>query len=201
MVPVEILARADIRGSAHSGAHGWSDEVHLLTRNPRRNPRPRPHMGISGGAYDINKVGGGLRRRMFRTGAIQVQINKIQQSTEDFTASVENIQFYTRVQQQLSPRALLAIDGLFFSDGLRRGGSGKQRTAATRIRSSLTGALESGLGYGLAYNYASGERPFESDSGRCRRRSGKPWSGPERYIRPAAAPCRWERNSPCNRQR
>ena len=154
----------------------------------RRNPRPRPTWESARGAYDINKVGGGLRRRMFRTGAIQVQINKIQQSTEDFTASVENIQFYTRVQQQLSPRALLAIDGLFFSDGFRRGGV-RQTADGRHADQEFSGPVrwESGLGYGLGLQLRFRRAAVRVGFGRCRRRSGKPRSGPERYIRPAAA--------------
>ncbi|MBW7998429.1 MAG: Plug domain-containing protein, partial [Candidatus Glassbacteria bacterium] len=120
LVPVEIVAQgAVISGGAHSGVAGWSDEVHLFTHYPSV-PSAVSRMGISGGAYEINKVGGGVRRSVFGTGAVHVQINKIQQSTEDFAVRVENIQYYTRFQQQLSPGALLAVDGLFFSDDFRR---------------------------------------------------------------------------------
>ncbi len=164
MLPVEIVERAAyIIGGGQSGVAGWADEVHLFSRYPAV-PTPLTQMGISGGAYEINKVGGGLRRRMFGSGAIHVYINKIQQSTEDFDARVENIQYYTRLQQQLSPGALLAVDGLFFSNTHRRGGTSRQRTAATRIRTSLVGSLGS-YGYSLAWGYAGGEQPFGTDTG------------------------------------
>ncbi len=165
ILPVEIVQRASyIDGGSLGGVAGWADEIHLFSRYP--GPAiPVTRMGIGGGAYEINKVGGGLRRKMFGSGAINVQINKIQQSTEDFNAKVENIQYYTRVQQQLSPAALLAVDGLFFSDSYRRSGFSRRRTAATRIRTSLTGALGGGgYGYSLSWGYADGEQPFDADS-------------------------------------
>ncbi len=164
MLPAEIVGRAAyIGGGGQSGVVGWADEIHLFSRYPRV-ATPETHMGISGGAYEINKVGGGLRRRIFGGGAVHVYINKIQQSTEDFDARVENIQYYTRLQQQLSPGALLAVDGLFFSDSYR-GGASRQRTAATRIRTSLTGVLGDGYGYGLSWGYADGEQPYNTETG------------------------------------
>ena len=159
----EILGGASvIRGGAFGGARGWADEVYLTTRRP--DPAlSASSMEIAGGAYDINKVAGGLRRRMFGSGALHVQINKIQQTTEDFVNRVEHIQYYNRVEWSLGRKTLLSADGLFFSNDQRSPGLPvKLRQTNAHIRTAVTGELGAKADYSLAYGFAASRHPFSS---------------------------------------
>ena len=165
LVAPEIVGSAfTLSGGAFSAVYGGSDEIHLFTKQARVRPASS-EMGIAGGAYNINKVGGGLRRGLFGTGALHVQINKLQQSTEDFASKVEQIQYFTRLERSLNSRMLLSVDGLFFSSD-RRGRStyGKLRQTNTHIQTRLTGKLAGRTDYSLAYRYSGSRHPLLAGS-------------------------------------
>ncbi|HUU28700.1 MAG TPA: hypothetical protein VM123_12890 [archaeon] len=167
MLAPEIADRAIvISGGALNSMSGGAEEICLLSARTDL-PVSSSQMRIAGGSYDINKLGGGLRRSLFRSGGIQVQINKIQQSTEDFTQKIEEIQYFTHLEKSLASSALLSLDGLFFSNDQRSrtGFSGKLQQKNTHIQLALTGNLKKKTGYRLAYWYASSRHPYESEAG------------------------------------
>ena len=160
MLAPEVLSRASVySGGTGTGYEGWADEV-FLAGQPAAPAEAVSRMGIAGGAYGMNKVSGGLRRKMFSGGALHVQINKIQQNTEDFRSKVEHIQYYTRLEQKIGDRALLSADGLFFSNDHRTSGIPKLRTTSTHLQTAISSISGSSLGYRLAYNYAASQQPF-----------------------------------------
>ncbi len=165
LVAPEIVGSAfALSGAAFSALYGGSEEIHLFTKQARVRSASS-EMGIAGGAYNINKVAGGLRRRLFGTGALHVQINKIQQSTEDFANKVEQIQYFTHLERSLGSRALLSVDGLFFSNDRRPAFMhGKLRQTNTHLQTALTGKLGGQAGYSLAYRYSGSRHPFLSGS-------------------------------------
>jgi len=165
LVAPEIVGSAfALSGAAFSALYGGSEEIHLFTKQARVRSASS-EMGIAGGAYNINKVAGGLRRRLFGAGALHVQINKIQQSTEDFANKVEQIQYFTHLERSLNSRALLSADGLFFSNDHRPAFMyGKLRQTNTHLQTTLTGKLTGQAGYSLAYRYSGSSHPFLSGS-------------------------------------
>jgi len=189
MIAPEILDQAAVcYGGTGSGYEGWTDEVSLgsLTAAPSQ---PVSRMGIAGGAYSVNKVSGGLRRRMFGSGGIHVQINKIQQNTEDFASKVEHIQYYTRLEQKIGRLGVVSADGLFFSNDQRSPAARKQRTTATHFQAALASAAGGRRGYRLAYNYASSHQPFVWGAGKIgagavsHGLSGQAWYSPGRRVK------------------
>jgi len=161
MIAPEILERIVILPSAgFSGPGSGAQEVHLVTRRADV-PVSRSRMGIFGGSYLINKLGGGLRRRLFGSAALHVDINKIEQRTEDLSLKVKQIQYFTRLEKSLWGSALLSADGLFFSNDKRPGGfGGRLIQKNTHIQLTLTGALGELAGYRLGYRYAASRHPY-----------------------------------------
>ncbi|MEA2062232.1 MAG: TonB-dependent receptor [Gemmatimonadota bacterium] len=166
MVSCDVLERVLILPfGAFSGARGGAQEVHLVTRRADV-PVACSRMGIFSGSYQINKLGGSLRRRLFDTAALHVDINKIEQRTEDLEIKVEQIQYFTRLEKRLGSGALLSVDGLFFSNDRKPGGiSGKLKDKNTHIQLALTGMLGESAGYRVAYQYAASQHPFDMGSG------------------------------------
>jgi hypothetical protein len=165
LVAPEIVGSAfALSGGAFSAIHGGSDEIHLFTKQARVQSASS-EMGIAGGAYNINKVAGGLRRSLFGAGALHVRINKIQQSTEDLANKVEQIQYFTRLERSINSRMLLSLDGLFFSNEFRpRFMQGKLRQTNTHFQAALAGKLTEQAGYSLAYRYSGSRHPFLTGS-------------------------------------
>ena len=161
MVAPEILERVVILPSGgFSGPNGGAQEVHLISRRADP-PASRSRMGIFGGSYQINKLGGGLRRRLFGSAAMHVDINKIEQRTEDLARKVGQIQYFTHLEQKLGGTALLTADGLFFSTDRQSGGiSSKLKQKNTHLQLALTGSLGKLAGYRLGYRYAASRHPF-----------------------------------------
>ena len=164
MVAPEILERVVILPSGgFSGPNGGAQEVHLISR-PADLPASRSRMGIFGGSYQINKVGGGLRRRLFGSAALHVDINKIEQRTEGLAHKVGQIQYFTHLEQKLGGTAILSVDGLFFSNDRRASGiSAKLKQKNTHLQLALTGGLGKLAGYSLGYRYAASQHPFFQD--------------------------------------
>jgi hypothetical protein len=164
MLSPEIVSSALILdGGALSGPRGGAGEIYLLTPGTD-DPVSVSRIGIAGGAYEINVIGGGLKRTLFRTGGIDVYIKKIQQSTEDFKKRVEEFQYFTHLEKSLFGSALLSADGIFFADE-RRGPSGystKLEQKNTHIQLALTGTLKQKTSYKLAYWYASSHHSLET---------------------------------------
>ncbi|MEA1996762.1 MAG: hypothetical protein U9N45_03955, partial [Gemmatimonadota bacterium] len=167
MLEPDVIGRAFmVDGGALSGPRGGAGEVNLLSRRVDL-PTAASRMRIAGGAYDINKIGGSIRRRIFGSAAVHVDINRIQQSTEDFSSEVEEIQYFTRLEKTLGGSALLSLDGLYFSTD-RKPGTGsreKYRKSNTHIQLALTGGLGANAGYRLAWHYASSRHPYLTEGG------------------------------------
>lgn len=124
-------------------------------------------MGISGGSFEINRMGGGLRRGLFGRGALQVDINKVQQSAEDFHADFENVQFYSRLEQGLGESALFSVDGLYFSDTRKSSGfSTRRKNDDTHIQAALSGRLGDNTDYRLALRHSASWNFFSVDTTR-----------------------------------
>jgi len=165
LVAPEIVGRAfALSGGAFSGLYGGSEEIHLFTKQARLESASS-EMRIAGGSYNINKVAGGLRRRLFGAGALHVRINKIQQSTEDLANKVEQIQYFARLERSINSRMLLSVDGLFFSNDFRPGlMHGKLRQTNTHFQTALTGQMTDRTGYSLVYRYSGSRHSFLSGS-------------------------------------
>ncbi len=161
MVAPEILERVLILPSGgFSGPKSGAQEIHLVTRQADI-PTSQSRMGIFGGSYQINKVGGGLRRRLFGSAALHVDINKIEQRTEDLALKVEQIQYFTHLEQKLGGKVLLSADGLFFSTTTPLAGfGGSLKKKNTHLQLALTGGLGELAGYRLGYRYAASRHPF-----------------------------------------
>ncbi|MBN2289254.1 MAG: hypothetical protein JXQ83_07965, partial [Candidatus Glassbacteria bacterium] len=163
MIAPEVLERIVLTSGGFGGPRGGAQEVHLVTR--RADPaQSQSRMGIYGGSYQINKVGGGLRRRLFGSAALHVDINKIEQRTEDLTLKVEQVQYFTRLEKNLRGAAVISLEGLFFSnDRNPRGTVGKLKQKNTHLHAAITGRLGERAGYRLGYRYAVSTHPFLQD--------------------------------------
>ncbi len=166
MVSPRVLAGVALgQDHAFGSPTGGVGQVDLLSARADL-PEARSELGIAGGAYAINQVGGGLQRTLFGSGALNVQLNKTQQSTEDFDNEVEEIQFFTRLEQALGRRQLLSLDGLFFSSQRTpEGGFRRLDLAQSRMQLALAGLAGEGLGYRLAWWRAAGSQPFQLPGG------------------------------------
>jgi TonB-dependent Receptor Plug Domain len=164
MIAPEILGRILVLPSGgFGGPQGGAQEVHLVTKQADL-PTARSRMGIFGGAYQINKVGGGLRRRLFGSAALHVDINKIEQRTENLDFKVEQVQYFTHLEKKIWGAALFTADGLFFSNNRKAGNYGnKLKRKNTHLQLALTGGMGETVGYRLGYRYASSRHPYISN--------------------------------------
>ena len=163
----EILQRLSLTpGAVGRGPYGGAAALELgsLFSAPGET---FSRLGISGGAYEINRMGGGLRRGLFKRGALHVDINKIQQSDEHFRRDFENIQFYSRLQQCLGDNAILSVDGLYFSDIRKPAGvSPRHKNDDMHIQVALSGRLgqAGNTFYNLAWRHAGSQNFYSTDS-------------------------------------
>jgi len=122
-------------------------------------------MGISGGSFQLNRVGGGLQRGLFGRGGLQVDINKIQQEEESFFFDFQQIQYYTRLEQSIGEKAVLSLDGLYFADTRKaRGAFPRQKRDNTWLQAALAGKLGERNRYRFTLRHSSSQHPSWDES-------------------------------------
>ncbi len=167
VVPLEVLGSAVLDGDPGSlaGVYGGAAALSLQSRTLERSPAVS-RMGLSGGSYQLNRMGGGLRRGLFGRGALHVDINKVQQDDEAFFFDYRQLQYYTRLEQSLGRNTLLSIDGLYFADTRKANGSfPRQKQDNTWIQAALAGNLGLKTSYSLALRHSSSQHPWRDSNG------------------------------------
>lgn len=164
-IPAGILGSARFSSAGRlSGAFGSAAELTLQSLALKSSPAVSK-MGISGGSFQLNRVGGGLQRGLFGRGGLHVDINKIQQEDEDFFFDFQQIQYYTRLEQSVGEKAVLSIDGLYFADTRKsRGSFPRQKRDNTWMQAALTGKLGERNRYRFSLRHSSSQHPSWDES-------------------------------------